>query len=325
MHDLAVIIISTSEAHWLRPALTTVFAHTGAIDVDVVVVDNESTDGTAELVEAEFPGARVVRSRNHGFSHGNNRGLMAVDARYVLFLNPDTEILSGTFEDLVRRLDDAPEVGLAGVQQASPDGDLWPSMRRFPNALRVFMESLGSERFPFRAKWLGTRELDLRRYEEEFDGDWTSGSFLLVRREALESAGWFDERFFIYSDEVDLALRIKQAGWTVRHLPQMRIVHHVGKAGFNPRSYAQFALSHRLYARKHLSWPHRVVYTGALAVFYALRIPAYRFLHPDDPRGPEAMRRALAALLGRSAPPYEPLPQTALRAREAVGVHEPAA
>ena len=93
--DLAIITVSTNEAHWLRPCLSTVFAHIGDVSADVVVVDNDSRDGTADLVATEFPDARVVWSRNHGFAHANNRGLMTCDARYVLFLNPDTEILEG--------------------------------------------------------------------------------------------------------------------------------------------------------------------------------------------------------------------------------------
>ena len=282
----------------------------------MVVVDNDSADGTRELVESEFPDARVVASANHGFSHANNQALATVDARYVLFLNPDTEILSGTLEDLVRRMDAAPEVGLAGAEQVLGNGQLWPSMRRFPNALRVVMEALGSERFPFGASWLGTRELDRRRYAEEFDLDWTSGSFMLARREALESAGWLDERFFLYSDEVDLALRIKRAGWVVRHLPYMRIVHHYGKQGFNPRTFAQYALSNRLYARKHFSPLHRLAFVGALALYYGSRMPLYRLLHRSDPGAAESMKRALACLLGWAAPPYEPLPLTAVRPRE---------
>ena len=95
MDDIAIITVSTNEAHWIRPCLSTVFAHTGPVQADVVVVDNQSSDGTAELVAAEFPQARVVPSQNRGFSHANNRALMTCDARYVLFLNPDTEIVEG--------------------------------------------------------------------------------------------------------------------------------------------------------------------------------------------------------------------------------------
>ena len=218
MDDLAVIIVSTNEARWLRPCLSTLFAHLGALRADVVVADNRSTDGTRELVESEFPEARVVTCDNYGFGHANNRALLTTNARYVVFLNPDTEIREGSFADLLARMDASPGLGLAGVKQITPDGRLFPTIRRFPNVVRALFQALGSERYPLRASWLGERELDLSRYEHEFDCDWTSGSFMLARREALESAGYFDERFFIYSEETDLCLRIKSAGWDIRHL-----------------------------------------------------------------------------------------------------------
>ena len=143
---------------------------------------------------------------------------MTTDARYVLFLNPDTEIRKGTFEALVRHLDSQPDVGLAGVIQLTPEGEVFPTIRYFPNALRALGQALGSERLPFRATLLRERELSLERYDRVVDCDWTSGSFMLARREALESAGFLDERFFIYSEEPDLCLRIKRAGWRVCHL-----------------------------------------------------------------------------------------------------------
>src|SRR5712691_11720756 len=200
LHDLAIIIVSTNEAHWLRPCLSTVFDRSDGASLDVVVADNQSTDGTRELVETEFPQARVVTCENRGFAHANNRGYMTTNARYVLFLNPDTEILQGTFGELVRALDERPEVGLVGVKQVTADGRLHPTIRRFPNALRALGEALGSEHFPFRASWLGERELDMTLYDSEVECDWTSGSFMLARREALLSAGILDERFFIYSE-----------------------------------------------------------------------------------------------------------------------------
>lgn len=289
------------------------FERAGDLSLDVVIVDNDSADGTPELVAERFPEARVVSSANHGFSHANNRALFTVNARYVLFLNPDTEILQGSLQELVERLDRMPEVGLAGCRQDATDGRLWPTMRRFPTPLRLLCDATGAERMRRRPNWMGVRELDLSRYESEFDLDWTSGSFVLARREALESAGWWDERFFLYSDEVDLALRVKQAGWSVRHLPQMRILHHAQKAGFNPKAFAQFGYSHRLYAHKHLTFPQRPLYIGALALFYGSRALAFRVLRRKDPAAAEAMRRGLSAALGRSDPPYEPLPPAAVR------------
>ena len=306
--DLAIIVVSTNEARWLRPCLESIYAHAGELALDVVVADNESTDGTRELIEDDFPEARVVTCANRGFAHANNRGLQTTDARYVLFLNPDTEILDGTFEELVESLDRRPAVGLAGVKQVTPDGELFPTVRRFPNACRALGEALGSERLRFRAHWFGERELRLGRYDRELACDWTSGSFMIARREALESAGYMDERFFIYSEEPDLCLRMKQAGWDVRHLPVMTILHHADKAGVNPRMAAQDAYARLQYARKHLTPVHGAVYRSALALRWLLRLAAGSARR-------DAARAALGILLGRAAPPFGAPPEQAVAPR----------
>jgi len=241
MADLAIVVVSANSGNWLEPCLSTVFDHTGSATLDVVVVDNGCTDGTRDLVESSFPQARVVSCPNHGFAYGNNRGLEQTGARFALLLNPDTEIVEGTFGELVDLLDARPRVGLVGVRQITADGTLWPTIRRFPSAIRALGEALFSERWPIHPAWAGERVLDWGAYEREGDCDWTSGSFMLARREALLDAGLLDERFFLYSEEPDLCLRIKRAGWQVRHLPQMTIVHHAGKGGVQPRMVAQDA------------------------------------------------------------------------------------
>jgi N-acetylglucosaminyl-diphospho-decaprenol L-rhamnosyltransferase len=131
-------------------------------------------------------------------------------------------------------MDARPTVGLIGVRQVTGDGRLDPTIRRFPNALRALGDALAAERLSRRPGWLGERQLDPAHYDREVACDWTSGSFMLARREAIESAGFLDERFFMSSDETDLCRRIKTAGWEVRHLPLMTIVHHAGKAGYKP-------------------------------------------------------------------------------------------
>jgi GT2 family glycosyltransferase len=314
VYDLSIIIVSTNEAHWLQPCLSSLLSHRGECELEVVVADNESTDDTAATVERFAPHARLVSCANRGVAHANNRALMTTDSRYVLFLNPDTEALEGTFGDLVRRLDERSTVGLAGVRQVTADGTLYPTIRRFPNALRALGGAVWPERLGGRPGWLGERELDPRAYERESPCDWTSGSFMLARREAIESAGYLDERFFIYSEEPDLCLRLKRAGWDVRHLPWMTILHHAGKAGPSPRMAAQDAYTRMQYARKHFSPLHRGLYAGALALGYLVLATA------PDGRGGEgrrgANRHALRTLLGLESPPFGAPPGTAVGLRE---------
>jgi GT2 family glycosyltransferase len=300
--DLAVIVVSTNEANWLEPCLRTVFEHAGPITLDVIVVDNASCDGTRELVESRFPQARVVASENRGFSHANNRAAMATDARHVLLLNPDTEIVEGTLAGLLAELERRPRVGFVGVRQLTSDGTLWPTIRYFPSPTRALCEALGSERWPVRRRWMGERELDTARYDQEVDCDWSTGAFMLVRREALLGAGLLDERFFMYSDEPDLCLRLKRAGWQVRHLPCLTIIHHANKGGVRPRMVAQDAYTRLLYARKHFGPARRGAYVGAVALRHAMRAALAR--GPDAPARRAASARALRTLAGTVDPPF---------------------
>jgi len=246
-----------------------------------------------------------VWSRNLGFGHANNRGVMTCNSRYVLFLNPDTEVVDGTLADLVGYMDEHPEVGLAGCRQLDGEGRLCPSARRFPSVGRALGEAIGPERLPLLAARLGESELDLSRYDGELSCDWTSGSFLLVRREALQGAGLLDERFFFYSEEVDLCLRIRRSGWEVRHLPRFTIVHHGGSTESSPRMEAQMAYARSQYAAKHFGPLRRRAFVAAIGLRHLLRWAAFA-RRGGDQRRAEAHRRALMTLLGREEPPFGP-------------------
>jgi GT2 family glycosyltransferase len=229
---------------------------------------------------------------------------MTCNARYVLFLNPDTEILEGTFGDLVRLMDERPSVGLVGCRQITGEGRLDTTIRYFPNVLRALGDAVSAERLPGRRpRWLGEREVDPRAYDREFSCDWTSGSFMLARREALESAGCFDERFFMYSDETDLCRRIKTAGWEIRHLPQMTILHHDRKAGIKPHIESLGAVTRMMYARKYFSPAHRGLYWIAVLLRHLLR--AFYAGSGDIGRLRRgANREVVATMIGRRSIPF---------------------
>ena len=301
MHDLAVIVVSTDQARWLPRCLATLREHAGPLELDIVVVDNGARRETRTLIESAYPDVRLVVCENRGFGHANNQALDTVDARYVLFLNPDTELLSGTLAEVVATLDARPEIGLAGVRQLDVEGTVCPTMRRFPSVTRAFGDALGLERLPNRPGWLGEREVRLDRYDTEFEDDWTIGSFLLVRREALEGAGRFDERFFVYSEEVDFCLRVRRAGWQIVHLPILTIL-HVGSTvrAVDRRMARQNAYAQLQYARKNLPAARRGGYRAALLLRYGLRsVP------PAGDRARRAAARAAARLLlGFGEPPF---------------------
>lgn len=300
VHDLAIVLVAHHSDRWLRSCLESVLRHTGDCSVDVVVVNN-ADDDTEQIVADGFPSVRLIRCENHGFAHANNRGIVTCDARHVLLLNVDTEVVSGTFAELVEALDARPDVGVAGVRQIAVDGTVQPSVRRFPSVARALCEAVGFERLPVHPSWSGERELRSSLYDDELECDWTSGSFLAVRREVLQGIGLMDERYFLYSEEPDLCLRAKRAGWEVRHLPVMTILHHAGKAGVDARLSAQDAYSRLQFARKYFSAPHRYAYAAALAVGYGIRAAAPG---PARTAGRRAARSALRTLVGLDGPPF---------------------
>jgi N-acetylglucosaminyl-diphospho-decaprenol L-rhamnosyltransferase len=310
--DIAVIVVSANSGRWLPACLSSLFARAGGADLEVVVVDSGCSDDTAAIVREGFPQAGVLAVANRGFSYANNRAFLATSAPFVLFLNPDTEILDGTLAGLIRELERRPEVGLVGVRQVTADGALWPTIRRFPTPLRTLFEALGSEHLPFRASWLGERELDPKAYDRETACDWTSGSFMLARREAVLGAGLMDERFFIYCEEPDLCRRIKQGGWEVRHLPAMTIRHHAGRSGFAPRFVAQDAFARRQYMRKHFSRPRRAAGLAAYALGYGFRAVLGGRDRALAREQRAASRAALAVLLGRAPAPFAEPPLAAV-------------
>lgn len=309
--DLAIIVVSMNDAEWLRPCLRTVYERAGEIDFEITVVENGDPAETAALLSAEFPAVELVESENRGFAHANNLALRSCDARHVLFLNPDTELIDGRLADVVGILDARPEIGLVGVRHLTR-GEVYPSIRRFPSASRALGAALGSERWPIRPSWACERVLEEAAYERETDCDWTVGAFMIGRREALEAAGLMDERFFLYSEETDLCLRIKQAGWRVVHLPQMTIVHHAGKAGVDPRMEAQNAYARMQHADKHFTLSQREIYRLALATHHGLRwaLAAFR----GERRTRLASGAALAAVLGIGTPPFGTPPRVAVPA-----------
>ena len=279
VHDLAIITVSTNEAHWIRPCLPTVFEHMGDISGDVVVVDNDSQRRDRRGGRQRVPArAHACGRATTASGTPTTAALMTCNARYVLFLNPDTEILEGTLRraraDDGRAPDRRPRRRAPDHRRGPPrhDDPLLPE--RPARARRGAVAPSGSAASA-RAGSASARSTP-RAYERETDCDWTSGSFMLARREALESAGYFDERFFMYSDETDLCRRIKLAGWEIRHLPQMTILHHDRKAGIKPHIESLGAIT-RMMVRAQVLLPRctALAYRGAVD---AAPSPARRLL-----------------------------------------------
>lgn len=228
--QLSVIVTNRNTKDVLRACLSSLRADLARGLVEVIVVDNGSTDGSPQMVTADFPEVRLLAlPENRGFAVANNLGMRLARGRYFLVLNSDTEIRGDALLRICEFMDAHPDVGALGPKLLNTDGSLQYSCRRFPS----FRTAL------FHRYSLMTRFFPKNRYSSQYlmtdvghdhimDVDWVSGAALVVRREIFETLGGFDEHFFMYAEDVDWCYRIKQAGWRVVYFPEAEIVHHIG-------------------------------------------------------------------------------------------------
>ena len=223
-------MVSYQQPDLLEQCLRALDAERRSVALDVTVVDNASNDGSVESAEAHFPWVRFIRNeRNVGFGAAHNQALRSArDTRYWLVLNSDTAPANGSLRALVDFMDANPTVALAGPRLRYPNGSVQPSRRRFPTAATLFLESTQLQRF-----WPDNAVL--RRYyvqdrsdTESQDVDWLVGACLCVRAAAADRVGLFDERFFMYSEEIDWCRRFRDDGWRVSYVPSAEVVHLEG-------------------------------------------------------------------------------------------------
>ena len=260
--DLAIVIVSWNTRDLLRDCLASVCTNCG-LDAEICVVDNASTDGSAEMVEREFPEVRVIRSlRNGGFAYANNLGLKAwsLDGkadesipRYALLLNSDTVIPPDGLAQMMAFLDAHPEAGGAGPKLVRLDGSLDLACRRsFPTPEVSFYHfSKLSKLFPSSPRF-ARYDLTYLDPDELTEVDSVNGAFMMVRTEAIRQVGLLDEGFFFGGEDLDWAFRIKAAGWKIYYNPAI-VVQHVKRASFrrNPQAAYEFERAMWLFYRKH--------------------------------------------------------------------------
>jgi GT2 family glycosyltransferase len=306
--DISVIVVTHGGGELALQALRTSRERAGDIRAEWLVVDSGSPDDTPDRIAAAMPDIPVTRLPNVGFAAANNHAIRRARGRYVLVLNPDMELRTGTLEELVRAMDARPEVGVSSVIQIWPAGGVQETIRRFPSPARQLGEALALTRFgPFRD--LTEEERDPAAYEREQSVDWLVGGFLLLRRAAIDAVGGLDERFFMYSEETDWCYRLRAAGWDIRHLPLMTVAHHTGRMA-RPDLFAQNSHSKLLFAAKHFSPARSAAFRAALAIRHAVRLAAVApaaVVRPRLRRRAAAEGRALAVVIGAQRAPFSPI------------------
>jgi hypothetical protein len=224
--DLSVCLVSWNSLDVLRDCLDSVYRHTGDFRVEIIVVDNASGDGTQKALREEYPGVRLVGNEsNLGFGRANNQAIAMCRGRYVALLNPDI-VLRGEIADILRPLEADPLAGCVGCRLVEPDGGIQESCyEKFPTPWSEFLEGILMDR-------LWKRISGKSPPHESCDGvrevAWIIGACMFFRREVLLDLGGFDERYYIYGEDVDLCYRLRQRGYKVLYVGTVEMLHHHG-------------------------------------------------------------------------------------------------
>lgn len=224
--DVSVVIVNWNTRDLLLQTLESLHRETHRVTFETIVVDNGSTDGSAELVRQVWRQVHLISlPANRGFAVGNNTGFQIASGRYLLLLNSDTIVLPTTLQGMVRFLDSHPEAGCVGCRHLNPDGTLQGSMDTFPSLLKDFLCYTELRRLPILLPFLRKRYPWWTDHAQVREVDWVNGACMMVRREVITEVGGLDEGFFIYAEELDWCYRIRQAGWHVWFTPEAEVIH----------------------------------------------------------------------------------------------------
>lgn len=319
--DISVVIVSFNTRELLKQCIEALLPETAGLTAEIIVVDNASRDGSADMVESVFPQVCLVRAGvNLGFAAANNVGFRRARGRYVVLLNSDAFVGWDALRTGVQRMDRSPEVAMAGAKLLSRDGSLQPSARMFPTLANDFLTLSGlAARYPG-SRLFGRFDRTWADPGQPAAVDWVPGAFAIVRRSVLDEIGHFDERFFLYYEEVDLCRRIREAGHEIWYWPDMEVIHLGGESSKTVRntllstSGSQLVLwrmrSALLYYRKHHGWSGTLaaaLLEGAWHALRAVKNAAVRRSHSKMAESLELvalMRRAwLETAAGSVSPP----------------------
>jgi GT2 family glycosyltransferase len=283
--ELSIIIVNWNSREFLRKCLLSLRDYAQNISHEIIVVDNASFDGCEEMLRSDFPSVVFIQAgKNLGFSRGNNFGVERSSGRHLLFLNPDTEIVGDALATLVSVAHDNPQVGIVGARLLNSDLTVqMESIRSFPSLLNQILEShYLRSRFPRLSIW-GMRPL-FDRADDPAGVDVVSGACLLIKREVFERVGGFSAQYFMYSEDVDLCYKVKEAGWTTVFVDSAQVVHHGGgSSALSPVSQFGAVMireSRFRFLRMARGNVYAIMYRAVTAVIAVWRLALLMVLYP---------------------------------------------
>jgi len=255
--DLSVIIVNYNVKEFLLNLLHSVEKASSYISKEIIVIDNASDDGSVEAIKQKFPSVRLIENKsNVGFGKANNQGLKIAQGKYLLFINPDCIVSEDTFTKMISFFDSHPDCGLAGCKILNSDGTLQLACRRsFPGPWTSFTKVTGlSNLFP-KSKIFARYNLTYLDENKTYEVDAVSGSFMMMRKDVYEKTGGFDEKFFMYGEDLDLCYRVQKSGFKVYYVHDTQVIHYKGESTkrSNLDDTKLFYDAMHLFVKKHLS------------------------------------------------------------------------
>lgn len=252
--ELSIIIVSWNVADLLTACLHSIYSNPHPAQTEVIIIDSASHDDIVERIRTSFPQVELLpQTENVGFTRGNNIGLARATGKFILLLNPDTEIVADALNGMITFLDAHPQIGIVGPHTLNSDGVTHQSTRRrFPTFMTALFESTWLQPFAPRAL-LDYFYVNDAPNDSRVEVDWVQGSALMTRREVFTRIGGLDEGFVMFSEELDWCKRARNHGWKVMYLGDQRIIHHGGKSTDQvvAKRHIYFQESKLRYFRKH--------------------------------------------------------------------------
>ena len=272
---LSVIIVNYNVKYFLEQALFSVKKAFSSLEDEIIVVDNNSVDGSVEMVQERFPEVHIIANKNnHGFSYANNQGIQIANGRYILLLNPDTVVEEDTFEKTLAFMEAHPEAGGLGVKMIDGSGKFLPESKRgLPTPLVAFFKVFGLSAFFPKSKFFGRYHLGFLDKEKTHEVEILSGACMLIRKAVLDKIGLLDEAFFMYGEDIDLSYRIVLAGYKNYYFPEARIIHYKGESTKKSSINYVFVFYNAMiiFAEKHFSQKNAKLFSFLIHIAIYIR------------------------------------------------------
>jgi GT2 family glycosyltransferase len=300
---VSIVIVTWNGKKYALECLDSLRALHSVLSIEVIVVDNASTDGTPRTIREQYPEVTLIENQtNLGFAKANNIGIAIARGDFICLVNSDVVVPPGCLEKMVDFMRANPDVGLLGPKMLSPTGGVGQSVNRLPTVWNYFCYAVGLHVLMPNSKLFGGYIMAGYPYSKTEDVEVLTGWFWMVPRTALEKVGGLDERFFMYGEDLDWSYRFLKAGWRVVFLAEAEALHYgAASSGQAPsRFYVEMVRANLQYFQKHHGWLGGFGFLAATGVHEVLRVVAYSLLYCLDryrrPQSASKVSRSLSCL-----------------------------